>query len=138
MSGFEDKLNSILSSPEAMAQVAALAQQLSGGGEPDAPAEGPPEPPPSPQAAPPPAGKGGLEDLLGALGGLGSGIDPAMLSKLLPLVQELSSPANDQRSALLHALRPFLKPERQDKVDQALRTAHMIAVGKKLLAHLGG
>ena len=136
MSGFEDKLNSILSSPEAMAQVAALAQQLSGGGETDAPAGGPPEPPPSPQAAPPPAGK--VEDLLGALGGLGSGIDPAMLSKLLPLVQELSSPANDQRSALLHALRPFLKPERQDKVDQALRTAHMIAVGKKLLAHLGG
>lgn len=139
MSEFEDKLNTILSSPETMAQVAALAQQLSG--EPAPPAPSPPQQTPqqpAPQQAPP-AG-GGLDGLLGALKGLGGGdggLDPAMLAKLLPLAQELGGPANDQRAALLHALRPFLRPERQEKVDRALRTAHMLAIGKKLLGHLG-
>jgi len=115
MSDFEEKLNAILSSPDTMAQVAALAQQLSGGG--DSASPPPPEQPPST--------------------GLFDEIDPSMIAKILPLLQELNSPANDQRSALLNALRPFLKPERQSKIDRALQTARMIQVGKKLLSHWG-
>ena len=126
MSDFEDKLNAILSSPDAMAQVAALAQQLTGGGE---------EPPPPEQEAlpsspgPPPPG----EDAAGLLRGL----DPALLGRFLPLLRELNQPEEDQRAALLHALRPFLKPARQEKVDRALQAARLIRVGKKLLGHLG-
>ena len=121
MSDFEDKLNAILSSPDAMAQVAALAQQLSDGGE---KAGTPPQ-----EEAPAPASSR-VGDLLG-------GIDPAMVARFLPLLREMNSPEDDQRAALLHALRPFLKPERQAKVDRALQAAKMIRMGKNLLQHLG-
>ena len=73
MSEFEDKLNSILGNPEAMAQVMNLAQSLNlggGGGEPEG------APPPPDQGAPPPGG-GGLGDLLGQL-------DPKLMERLLP------------------------------------------------------
>ena len=122
MSDFEDKLNAILNSPDAMAQVAALAQQLSGGGE-EAGAPPPEEAPP----APAPRGAGELP----------GGIDPAMAAKFLPLLREMNTPEDDQRAALLHALRPFLKPERREKVDRALQAAKMIRMGKNLLRHLG-
>ena len=75
MSDFEDKLNSILSSPETMAQVAALAQQLTGGGE---PASAPPPPPPP-----------GDDAEVPNLGALLGGLDPAMVGKLLPLLKEI-------------------------------------------------
>ena len=44
---------------------------------------------------------------------------------------------DDERMQLLYALRPFLKPERRDKVERAARTARLIRVGKKLLTDLG-
>ena len=66
MAEFEEKLNNILSNPEAMSQIMQLAQSLGGGGEP------PPSAPPPPQpSAPPPPGGGG--DLLSSLAG---GLDP--------------------------------------------------------------
>ena len=126
MSEFEDKLNSILGNPEAMAQVMNLAQSLNlggGGGEPEG------APPPPDQGAPPPGG-GGLGDLLGQL-------DPKLMERLLPLAGELAGGGNDERMQLLYALRPFLKPERRDKVERAVKTARLIHVGKKLLAGLG-
>ena len=128
MSEFEEKLNSILGNPEAMAQVMNLAQSLNlggGGGE----AEG--APPPPGQGAPP-AGGGGLGDLLG-------GLDPKLLERLLPLAGELAGggSGNDERLALLYALRPFLKPERRDKVERAVKAARLIHVGKKLFRNLG-
>lgn len=57
----------------------------------------------------------------------------------MPLVGELTGAGggNDQRAQLLYALRPFLRPERQDKVEQAVRTARLIHVGKKLLQTMG-
>ena len=36
-------------------------------------------------------------------------------------------------AALLFALRPYLKPERQDKVERALQLARLFRVGKKFL-----
>ena len=134
MSDFEDKLNGILSNPEAMSQIASLAQSLNlGGGE----AAGPEE------AAPPPPAGGGLAGLagLGNLAGLGDllgNIDPQLIQKLLPLVGELAgSGGGDERLQLLYALRPFLKPERQEKVERAVKAARLIHVGKKLLSAMG-
>ena len=73
----------------------------------------------------------GLGDLLG-------GIDPKLLQRLLPLAGELAGGGgDDERMQLLYALRPFLKPERRDKVERAARTARLIRVGKKLLTDLG-
>lgn len=127
MSEFEEKLNAILSDPNAMAQVASLAQSLQLGGPPDTGAPEAGQAPPTAQAP------GGAGDLAG-LGELLGQLDPAMLTRLLPLVRELTHPAaNDQRMALLLALRPFLRPERRDKVEQAARAARLLHLGKRFL-----
>ena len=114
-----------------------LAQSLNlggGGGEsPQGGQGGGNEPPPPP----PPSGGG---DGLGGLAGLGSllgQIDPKWINRLLPLVGELTGGGSDERMQLLYALRPFLKPERQDKVERAAKTARLIHVGKKLLQSMG-
>lgn len=126
MSEFEEKLNAILSDPNAMAQVASLAQSLQLGGPPDTGA-------PETAQAPSPSPSGGAGDLAG-LGELLGQLDPAMLTRLLPLIRELTHPAaNDQRMALLLALRPFLRPERRDKVEQAARAARLLHLGKRFL-----
>lgn len=138
MSEFEEKLNAILSNPDAMSQVMNLAQSLNlgGGGEDPSPQgekdAGPPPADRSPDGGPGPGDLGGLGNLLGQ-------IDPAVLQRLLPLAGELmgSGGENDERMQLLYALRPFLKPERRDKVERAAKTARLIHVGKKLLSGMG-
>ena len=122
MGEFEEKLNAILSNPDALAQVANLAQSLNLGGQ---------EPPGGGGPIPALSGLSGLGDLLGQ-------IDPKLLQKLLPLAGELTgNGGNDERLQLLYALRPFLKPERRDKVERAVKAARLIHVGKKLFRNLG-
>lgn len=134
MAEFDDKLNSILSNPEAMAQIAQLAQSLSGGAE--CGAGGSPQPPqqarpggfPPPQSQPtqpPPAGGNPLS-------GLG-GLDPELLTRFLPLIRELGGQQDSNARQLLYALRPYLKPERQTKVERALLLARLFRVGRKFL-----
>ena len=127
MGEFEEKLNAILSNPDALAQVANLAQSLNlGGGSENGDGAAP-----EGGAEPDLSGLSGLGDLLGQ-------IDPGLLGKLLPLVGVLTgNGGSDERLQLLYALRPFLKPERRDKVERAVKTARLIHVGKKLLKGLG-
>lgn len=136
MAEFEDKLNELLSNPDSMAQIMRLAQSLSG----DSQDSGQEPPPQSPQQqrqqAPqdqhhqgPPPQSGA--DLLSSLTG---GIDPKLLMRLLPLVQELGGQRDSNARALLYALRPYLKPERQEKVERALQLARLIHLGRKFLA----
>lgn len=126
MSELEEKLNALLSDPNSMAQVMQMAQQLSGAmGEQKAAAPPPPPPPPPPVPSAP--------DLGAALGGL----DPKLLGKLLPLAGELGT-ENSAAMQLLNALRPFLKEEKQGKIQRAARLARLIHVGKKLLADWEG
>ena len=180
MAEFDDKLNSLLSNPEAMDQIMKMAQSLMGGGQmpegtaPPAPSEPTPQsgPPPAgtwntpqnggfpPQASPPnPQGQGwtppgspsaggwgtpppspsGGQPGFGApgpdlsfLSGLGS-IDPKTIASLLPVLRELGEAQNSNARQLLFALRPYLKPERQDKVERALQLARLFRVGKKFL-----
>ena len=134
MSEFEEKLNAILSNPEAMSQVMNLAQSLNLGGGPSTQQE-------DSSASPLETKNSDDSPNLGDFAGLGNllgQIDPAMLQRLLPLVGELTGGSgNDERMQLLYALRPFLKPERRDKVEQAVRAAHLLHVGKKFLTTLG-
>ena len=175
MAEFDDKLNSLLSNPEAMDQIMKMAQSLMGGGQTTegtapstpggpAPQSGPPpagtwsmppnggspsqgSPPgqnwtPSggPSAAswrtpPPPSGQPGFGAPgpdLSFLSGLGS-IDPKTIASLLPVLRELGEAQNSNARQLLFALRPYLKPERQDKVERALQLARLFRVGKKFL-----
>ena len=139
MAEFDEKLNNILSNPEAMSQIMQLAQSL-GGGPPQAapqaapqganpPPQGTWNPPPqgTPQTAPPPGGG----DLLSSLAG---GMDPKLLSRLLPLLQELGGQRDSNARNLLYALRPYLKHERQDKIERALQLARLFHLGKKFLS----
>lgn len=136
MAEFDDKLNELLSNPDSMAQIMRLAQSLSGetggGGDPE-----PPQSPPKTRQAsqdrhhqgPPPENGGG--DLLSGLTG---GLDPKLLMRLLPLIQELGGQQDSNARALVYALRPYLKPERQEKVERALQLARLFHLGKKFLA----
>ena len=135
MSDFEEKLNAILSNPESMGQIMNLAQSLNlgGGGEPSGEG-GPAAPQPE---APPENASSGIPDGLSGLGSLLGQIAPKLIGRLLPLAGELAGGGNDERMQLLYALRPFLKPERRDKVERAAKTARLIHVGKKLLQSLG-
>ena len=122
MSEWEEKLNTLLSDPDAMAQVMNMAQNLSqqmgqSGG----------------SAPPPPQG-----DPMGDLSSLLGGIDPGMIAKLLPVLSQLNRPESGETAAFLRALRPFLKPERQDKVERAAQLARFIHLGKTLLLSEGG
>ena len=130
MAEFDDKLNSLLSNPEAMAQIMQMAQSLSGGQAQQVPQAPPqqPSPPPVQQAASP----GG--NPLAALSGLTGGMDTAMLTKLLPLIQELGSQNDSNARQLLYALRPYLKPDRQEKIERALQLARLFHLGKKFLS----
>ena len=131
MSEFDDKLNALLSDPGKMAQIMQMAQSISGGEESSSGGSPPPSAPQPPQQAaphqPPPSGT----DLLSSLGG---GLDPKLLMRLLTLIQELGGQQDSNARALLYALRPYLKPERQEKVERALQLARLFHLGKKFLA----
>lgn len=156
MAELEEKLNAILSDPEAMGQIASIARALTGGGMPSPDPEPAPEAPPAPPVvyepveplqtggASEPGGEAPLDwsALLGALRGLSGGdtgagsnsplsllgdLDPALVQKGLRLFSEYSA-ADDQRAALLSALKPFLKEERQAKVEKAVRLARLSRV----------
>ena len=117
MTDWEEKLNALLSDPEAMAQVAGMAQTLSqqfGGGTPSSAAQSEPS---------------GSGDPLGMLGN----IDPALLTRLIPVLQQLNRSESSEASAFLYALRPFLKPSRRDKVDRACQLARIIHLAKTFL-----
>ena len=114
MAEFDDKLNSILSNPDAMSQIMQLAQSLSGSGD--------PEPPPQQQPKSP--------DFSSLFSG---GLDPALLLRLMPLLQELSGQQDSNARQLLFALRPYLKAERQEKIERALQLARIFRLGKKYL-----
>ena len=144
MAEFDEKLNALLSNPDSMAQIMRLAQSLSGDTEGGSGQESQKhhqqehhqqehhqqehhqqehqhhqEPPQS------------SADLLSSLTG---GVDPKLLMRLLPLVQELGGQRDSNARALLYALRPYLKPERQEKVERALQLARLFHLGRKFLA----
>ena len=118
MAEFDEKLNALLSDQNAMAQIMQLAQSLNGGGATS------PESTPQ-QTAPPPA----APPLHGP--------DPQMMARLMPLLSELGGQQDTNARTLLLALRPYLRPERQEKVERALQLARLFCVGKKFLAGWG-
>ena len=127
---FDEKLNSILSNPDAMSQIMQLAQSLSGGQEqPSAPPSPPPPPTPAPRQSAP------AQDMLSSLAG---GLDPKLLTRLLPIIQELGSQQDSNARALLYALRPYLREDRQEKVERAAKLARLICIGKRFLTEGGG
>ena len=133
MSELEDKLNSLLSNQDAMAQVMQLAQSLSqsGAGAADSGSAASPPPPQSGAAA----GNAmpGAGDLNAMLSQLTGGLDPALLSRLLPVLSQMNRNESSETSALLYALQPFLRDKRRDKVARAAQLAKLIHLAKVFL-----
>lgn len=136
MSEFEEKLNSVLSDPDAMAQIMSLAQSLSGqmNGAPSGDGAQP-----SDETRPPADGQpaGGAQPSGNGPGGdpsaLLSQLDPELLRRLIPLIQQMNRPESSEAAAFLHALRPFLSEARRGKVDRAAQLARLIHLGKTFL-----
>ena len=139
MSELEEKLESVLGNPQAMAQIMSLAQSLNLGGPAASgqPQEQPqeqtqPQPqeagaqsPQSDSAAPPPASAApSAAGLGGLLSGLGS-LDPGTLSAAASLIGQFNDGGDDKRTALLTALRPFVREERYAKLDKAIQIAKL-------------
>ena len=116
MGDLEEKLNSILSNSEAMGQIMQLAHSLGG----SQPGTSPPSPPPydmdSSHTSPGP-------DLFSSLNDL----DPRFLELAIHLLNAYRS-NDDERAALLSALRPFLRPERYARLDQAIQISKLTKV----------
>lgn len=133
MAEFEDKLNSILGNQAAMNQIMALARSLSGEQQ---------EPPPAPEgpveeaeeaAYVPAAGEPEEPDLSAMLGQ----IDPKMLQMGMDVIRQVQSTA-DRNTALLNALRPFLREEKQARLDRAMQIARVTKLIRAALGALGG
>ncbi|MCC8063995.1 MAG: hypothetical protein LIO78_03935 [Clostridiales bacterium] len=124
MEDFEEKLNTILSSPETMGQIMALANSISGKPEGGTPAQ---EGPVQPQETPAQPPQGGAAQQTGDMLSLLQGLDPSMLTKLAALYREYAR-GEDEKAALLTAMRPFLRPERQEKVEKALQITRISRV----------
>ena len=117
MSDFEDKLNSILSNQDAMGQIMQLARSL--GGDKKETTDHP-APPPAPCESSAPTTE---TDPLSALGNL----DPRLLDMAFKVMNAYQS-NDDDRAALLTALRPFVRPERYARLDQAIQVSKLTSV----------
>ena len=101
MDDLNAKLSGILSDPEAMKEIAALASSLGI----DAPGvhKSAPAPPPSPAA---------------------EGLPLSAMTALMPLLGQLR--AEDETTRLLDAIRPFLSEERRQKLDKAKKLIRLM------------
>jgi len=131
MAEWQEQLNTILSDPEAMAQIAALAQSISGSGDGSQRSDGAADASPREKPA---QGAGVDPDALRtALGGL----DPELLRRLGPLMEQLNRPESSEATAFLMALRPFLSEARRGKVERAAQLARLVHLGKVFLTTQG-
>ena len=151
MADFDEKLNQILSNPDAMAQIARLAQSLNGSPEASASA--------TESGVPPPSASGTADGLPRNVSGAANRVSGAAdafppdapgpsapfdavtddgnsIAQFLPLLQELGGDSDARR--LLYALRPYLRPQKQEKVERALHLARLFRVGKKFLSQWEG
>lgn len=135
MADLQEQLQAILGNPEAMGQITAIARALTGG--PSAPEEPPRqepdaqdvefvpvEEPPAEEASP------GVEqppDLSALLGMLGTDLDPRLIQIALRVFSEYSA-QDDEKAALLSALKPFLREARLEKMEKAEKVARLSRV----------
>ena len=75
----------------------------------------------------------GAGDLNAMLSQLTGGLDPALLSRLLPVLSQMNRNERRAPSALLYALQPFLRDKRRDKVARAAQLAKLIHLAKVFL-----
>ena len=110
MGEWEDRLNQVLNDPKQMEQITQLAQSLMGGGQADA----------SP------------------LDGLAEhGVDPGLPGRVARLLNEEQG-EDRARQGLLTAMKPYLYPRRQEKLDRAMKLARLSHLARLALGEEDG
>ena len=125
MAELDEKLAAMMADPNIMAQVAAMAKSLGmappGPGE--TPPEGPPKPPEGPEGPKPPP-KGPEKPPAPPP-------SPDVLQRLAAMAGQ--SALDENRRRLLHALRPYVRPERLARLENAMRTAQLAGAATAML-----
>lgn len=128
MADFEEALHALLADPAAMGQIMTLAQSLGAAHTAEDTTDLPPETgepgqtEDSPEAVDTPNSRHSDFGDLGNLDNLGDLGDLGKFTRLMGLFQQ-GNTLDPEAIALLNALRPFLRPERQRKLDRAIRLA---------------
>lgn len=102
MPDLNELLAQVMSNPQAMEQINALAQSLGLQGSPE------PSSPPPPSSAPMPDGMPDATQLVGTL-----------------FQMSRSMGGDDRQVALIQALKPFVRPERAQKLERAIQIARI-------------
>lgn len=115
-------VSSFLSQPGAMDQLRSMAEQLGldTGGGPSEPSGGADQP----SSGGGPEHAGGGEPL----------VSPETLQKMMSALSAASRP--DETTAFLEALRPLLKPDRQGKLDRAIRAVRLTRAAQTVTSTL--
>lgn len=116
MDEMEEKLGSILNNPQMMQQIMAMAQAL-GQNQPAKQEEPKPEPPKQ------------------NLPSLPTGIDPALLQRMMGIARQSGIDKNQQN--LLKALGPYLSRDRIVKLERAMRAAKIAGIAGTVLRSSG-
>ena len=111
-------LESVLSDPEKVEKLSRMARELFGDQAGAGEQQAGPAPSPAGQSAPPPAPDA---NVLSALGRAFSG-------KVQP----------SRSTALLLAMRPYMRPEKQEKLDRAIQIARMANIAGTVMRQYGG
>lgn len=120
MPDLQEQLNQILSNPEALRQVQSLGEQLGLGvnsNNPPTPKD--PEPPP-PQLQP----QNGLQNNM--MNNIMNGDMLKMFSKIAPIMSSFKN--DDETTVLLNSLKPFLSPERRERIDKAEKMLKVLRI----------
>ena len=110
-------IQSVLSDPQQMEKLTAMAQSLMGGETRPAAA---PEPEPSTVSV--------------------SAAAPFSEAKLLSAISGMMGQKGEQSrsAALLSAMRPYMRPEKQEKLDRAMQIARMVRIAGTVMREWGG
>lgn len=127
MGEFENKLNSILSSPQDMEKIMNLARSLSSslGTQSQDPAENDF------------SENNSAAEIDSAAADI-SKIDPGIIAMMGKLMGELGSEKQDEKALLLSSIKPYLKSERQASLDKAVEILRLTKIAKIALSQFGG
>ena len=117
MSEFEDSLNSILNDPRQMGKIAQMAKTLMGG-------DGPRE-------------EQEIKEEAAASFGKNSGLDLGSIAKISKIFSEVKQ-ENDDKTALLQAMEPYLNDKRRSKMEKGIKLARLAKIAKLALGEFGG
>lgn len=121
MSELEERINSVLGDPAQLEQISRLARSLMGGGENTGPQGGGPAP------------QGNTGDILGQLG-----VDGESIARISRMFSTQSAGGSGSSRALLEAMKPYLSDKRRQKVDKALKIAHLAKLAGLAMGEMEG